>query len=67
MFSKLAQSQKIYLLIGIVSLLPFIVVGFLRDLGTFEFIELKTLDSRLRWAAPPISSQIALITIDAQK
>ena len=66
MFSKLAQSQKIYLLIGIVSLLPFIVVGFLRDLGTFEFIELKTLDSRLRWAAPPISSQIALITIDAK-
>jgi signal transduction histidine kinase len=66
MFSKLAQSQKIYLLIGIVSLLPFIVVGFLRDLGTFEFIELKTLDSRLRWAAPPISAQIALITIDAK-
>ena len=69
MFSKLAQSQKIYLLIGIVSLLPFIVVGFLRDLGTFEFIELKTLDSRLRWTAPPspqISSQIVLITIDAK-
>ena len=69
MLSKLAQSQKVYLLIGIVSLLPFIVVGFLRDLGTFEFIELKTLDSRLRWTAPPsppISSQIALITIDAK-
>lgn len=66
MLSKLAQSQKVYLLIGIVSLLPFIVVGFLRDLGTFEFIELKTLDSRLQWTAPPISSQIALITIDAK-
>ena len=69
MLSKLAQSQKVYLLIGIVSLLPFIVVGFLRDLGTFEFIELKTLDSRLRWTvppSPPVSSQIALITIDAK-
>ena len=69
MLSKLAQSQKVYLLIGIVSLLPFIVVGFLRDLGAFEFIELKTLDSRLQWTAPSssqISSQIALITIDAK-
>ena len=69
MLSKLAQSQKVYLLIGIVSLLPFIVVGFLRDLGTFEFIELKTLDSRLQWTAPrsqQVSSQIALITIDAK-
>ena len=69
MLSKLAQSQKVYLLIGIVSLLPFIVIGFLRDLNTFEFIELKTLDSRLQWTAPPsprISSQIALITIDAR-
>ena len=66
MLSKLAQSQKVYLLIGIVSLLPFIVVGFLRDLGTFEFIELKTLDSRLEWTVPQISSQIALITIDAK-
>lgn len=66
MLSKLEQSQKVYLLISIVSLLPFIVAGFLRDLGTFEFIELKTLDSRLQWAAPPISSQIALITIDAK-
>ena len=65
MLSKLSQSQKVYLLIGIVSLLPFIIVGFLRDLGTFEFIELKTLDSRLGWSTPPISSQIALITIDA--
>ena len=66
MLSKLVQSQKVYLLIGIVSLLPFIVVGFLRDLGTFEFIELKTLDNRLQWTAPPISSQIALIAIDAK-
>ena len=66
MLSKLAQSQKVYLLIGIVSLLPFIVVGFLRDLGTFEFIELKTLDNRLGWAAPPISSQIVPIMIDAK-
>ena len=66
MLSKLAQSQKVYLLIGIVSLLPFIVVGFLRNLGTFEFIELKTLDSRLQWTAPPISSEVALITIDAK-
>ena len=69
MLSKLAQSQKVYLLIGIVSLLPFIVIGFLRDLNTFEFIELKTLDSRLRWTAPrasQVSPQIALITIDAK-
>ena len=66
MLSKLAQSQKVYLLIGIVSLLPFIVVGFLRDLGTFDLIELKTLDSRLEWTVPQISSQIALITIDAR-
>ncbi len=67
MLSKLAQSQKVYLLIGIVSLLPFIVVGFLRDLNTFEFIELKTLDSRLQWTVPrslQVSPQIALITID---
>lgn len=67
MLSKLAQSQKVYLLIGIVSLLPFIVVGFLRDLNTFEFIELKTMDSRLQWTAPrslQVSPQIALITVD---
>ena len=51
------------------SLLPFLVVGFLRDLGTFEFIELKTLDSRLQWTAPhtrQIASRIALIMIDAK-
>ena len=69
MLSKLAQSQKVYLLIGIVSLLPFIVIVFLRDLNTFEFIELKTLDSRLRWTAPrsvQVSPQIALITIDGK-
>ena len=69
MLSKQAQFQKVYLLIGIVSLLPFVVVGFLRDLGTFEFIELKTLDGRLQWTAPrspQVSSQIALITIDAK-
>lgn len=69
MLSKLAQSHKVYLLIGIVSLLPFVVIGFLRDLNTFEFIELKTLDSRLRWTAPRSSQgspQIALITIDAK-
>lgn len=69
MLSKLAQSQKVYLLIGIVSLLPFIVIVFLRDLNTFEFIELKTLDSRLRWTAPrsvQVSPQIVLITIDGK-
>ena len=69
MLSKQARSQKVYLLIGIVSLLPFLAVRFLRDLGTFEFIELKTLDSRLRWTAPrtpQIASQIALIAIDAK-
>lgn len=69
MLSRQVQSQKVYLLIGIVSLLPFIVVGFLRDLGTFEFIELKTLDSRLKWTAPrssQISSQMVLITIDGE-
>ena len=69
MLSKLAQSQKVYLLIGIVSLLPFVVIVFLRDLSAFEFIELKTLDSRLRWTAPrsaQVSPQIALITIDGK-
>ena len=69
MLSRQAQSQKVYLLIGVVSLLPFVVVGFLRDLDTFEFIELKTLDSRLQWTAPrssQTSPQIALITIDAK-
>ncbi len=69
MLSRQAQSQKVYLLIGIVSLLPFVVVGVLRDLDTFEFIELKTLDGRLKWTAPrspQTSSQIALITIDAK-
>ena len=66
MLSRQAQSQKVYFLIGIVSLLPFLVVGFLRDLGTFEFIELKTLDSRLQWTAPQVASQIELITIDAK-
>jgi signal transduction histidine kinase len=69
MLSKLAQSQKVYLLLSIVSLLPFIVIVFLRDLSVFEFIELKTLDSRLRWTAPrsvQVSPQIALITIDGK-
>lgn len=69
MLSRPVQSQKVYLLIGIVSLLPFVVVGFLRDLGAFEFIELNTLDSRLRWTTPrssQISSQVALITIDSK-
>ena len=67
MLSRQVQSQKVYLLIGIVSLLPFVVVGFLRDLGAFEFIELNTLDSRLQWTTPhsaQISSQIVLVTID---
>ena len=69
MFSRQAQSQKVYLLIGVVSLLPFVVVGLLRDLDTFEFIELKTLDGRLQWTvlrSSQISSQIALIEIDAK-
>ena len=69
MLSRQTQSQKVYFLIGIVSLLPFIVVGYLRDLDTFEFIELKTLDNRLRWTAPrsqQISSQVTLITIDGK-
>ena len=69
MLSRQVQPQKVYLLIVIVSLLPFVVVGFLRDLGAFEFIELQSLDARLHWTAPPspqISSQMALITIDAK-
>ena len=69
MLSRQVQPQKVYFLIVIVSLLPFVVVGFLRDLGAFEFIELQSLDARLHWTAPPspqISSQIALITIDAK-
>ena len=69
MSARHAQSQQAYLLIGIVSLLPFVGVGFLRGLDLFEFIELKTLDGRLQWTAPRsphISSQIALITIDAK-
>ena len=69
MLSRQVQPQKVYFLIVIVSLLPFVVVGFLRDLGAFEFIELQSLDARLHWTAPPspqISSQMALITIDAK-
>ena len=69
MLSRQVQPQKVYFLIVIVSLLPFVVVGFLRDLGAFEFIELQSLDARLDWTAPPspqISSQMALITIDAK-
>ncbi len=69
MLSRQVQPQKAYFLIVIVSLLPFVVVGVLRDLGTFEFVELQTLDARLQWAGPrsaQISSQMALITIDAK-
>ena len=69
MLSRQVQPQKVYFLIVIVSLLPFVVVGFLRDLGAFEFIELQSLDARLHWTVPPspqISSQMALITIDAK-
>ncbi|MCZ6676286.1 MAG: CHASE2 domain-containing protein, partial [Candidatus Poribacteria bacterium] len=69
MRAKQEPAQKAYLLIGIVSLLPFVVVGFLRELDLFEFIELKTLDKRLHLSArraPQISSQISLITIDAK-
>ena len=66
---KRDRVQKAYLLIGFVSLLPFVVVGLLRELDLFEFIELKTLDGRLRLPSTPsqqISPQIALIQIDAE-
>jgi signal transduction histidine kinase len=66
---KQNQVQKTYLLICLVSFLPFAVVGFLRDLHLFEFIELKTLDRRLSLPAfrsPQRPPQIPLIKIDAK-
>ena len=66
---KWVRVQKTYLLIASVSLLPFMVMGLLREFELFEFIELQTLDGRLRLPSkqpPQISRQISLITIDAE-
>ena len=66
---KWVRVQKAYLLIASVSLLPFMVMGLLREFELFEFIELQTLDGRLRLPSTPppqISPQISLIAIDAQ-
>jgi signal transduction histidine kinase len=63
------RPQKAYLLISLASLLPFLVIGVLRELNLFEFIELKTLDGRVKLAAfrsRHASSQIAVIAIDAR-
>ncbi len=69
MFFTSDRVQKAYLLICFMTLLPFVVVGVLRDQGMFEFIELKTLDGRLRLTrtrSQQISPLIALIPIDAK-
>ena len=47
---KWVRVQKVYLLIASVSLLPFLVMGLLREFELFEFIELQTLDGRLALA-----------------
>ena len=59
--------QKVYPLIGFVSLLPFMALGLLREFNLLEFIELKTLDGRLQsipFHSQQVSPQILLITID---
>ena len=66
---KWVRVQKAYLLIAFVSLLPFLVMGLSREFELFEFIELQTLDGRLRLPSAhsrQISPQISLIRIDAQ-
>lgn len=66
---KWVRVQKVYLFIASVSLLPFMVMGFLREFEIFEFIELQTLDGRLRLPSTHsrrISPNISLIQIDAQ-
>ena len=66
---KWVRVQKTYLLLASVSLLPFMVMGLLREFELFEFIELQTLDGRLGLPSkqpPQISRQISLITIDAE-
>ena len=66
---KWVRVQKVYLLIASVSLLPFMVMGFLRESELFEFIELQTLDGRLRLPSThsrQISPNISLIQINAQ-
>ena len=66
---ELSQVQRTQLLICLVGLLPFIVVGLLWTLGLFEFIELKTLDWRLRMLSArtqQVSSYISLIMLDTE-
>ena len=66
---KWVRIQKVYLLIASVSLLPFLVTGLLREFELFEFIELQTLDGRLRLPSThsrQVSPNISLIQIDAQ-
>lgn len=66
---KWVRVQKTYLLLASVSLLPFMVMGLLREFELFEFMELQTLDGRLGLPSkqpPQISRQISLITIDAE-
>ena len=66
---KWVRVQNVYLLIASVSLLPFLVMGFLREFELFEFIELQTLDERLGLPSTHsrhISPLISLIEINAQ-
>ncbi len=65
---KISKVRRTYLLISLVGALPFFVVGFLWFLGVLEFIELKTLDWRMRLFSTRSqqgASEISLITLDA--
>ncbi|MFB3041231.1 MAG: CHASE2 domain-containing protein, partial [Candidatus Poribacteria bacterium] len=67
MMSIRKGNHNLYLLICLVGLLPFMVLGILRHFDLFEFIELKTLDGRLKLLPrhfQHVSDQISLIEID---
>jgi len=56
---------KTYLLICLVSLLPFILIVAIRNFDILQLIELRALDTRLRlMSAPDVSPALILITID---
>ena len=64
-----ARRQKAYLLISLASLIPFAAVGVLRELNLFDFVELKLLDGRMKFAglrASPISPKMAMIVADPE-
>ena len=56
---------KTYLLICLVSLLPFILIAAIRNFDILQLIELRALDTRLRLiSTPDVSPALILITID---